>query len=247
MHAAQVVFLTVDVRLQVQQASSVGGGYHLGAGVDGELHLALGQLGGDWFEIGGEAQRTETAAGAFEFRCGIHKVKPLRVAQKCAGLVVQRVVVQSLAVVDKKHAMRETVVHAGCAANIHKKIGDVVDAFAEFLIFDVESRVEIHFWEYPSHICHPSARGTDDVLFARKLSHGLLAQFFGSDEIAGLVQLFAARCLLQRVVCFDTHLVEDFNQIESGLGRKLVVGGRNHYVHFCVVHCANALSYTKLF
>ena len=234
MHAAQVVFLTVDVRLQVQQASSVGGGYHLGAGVDGELHLALSQLGGDWFEIGGEAQRTETAAGAFEFRCGIHKVKPLRVAQKCAGLVVQRVVVQSLAVVDKKHAMWETVVHAGCAANIHKKIGDVVDAFAEFLIFDVESRVEIHFWEYPSHICHPSARGTDDVLFARKLSHGL-------------VQLFAARCLLQRVVGFDTHLVEDFNQIESGLGRKLVVGGRNHYVHFGVVHCANALSYTKLF
>ena len=142
--------------------------------------------------------------------------------------------------------MRETVVNTGGAANIYKKIGDVVDAFAELLIFDMESRVEIHFREHPSHVRHPRARGADNALFARKLSHGLFAQLFSPVVVAGFVQLLAARCLLQRVVGFDTHLVEDLNKVESGFGRKLVVGGRNHDVHFGDVHCANALSDTEL-
>jgi hypothetical protein len=37
------------------------------------------------------------------------------------------------------------------------------------------------------------------------------------------------------------------NKVESCFGRKLVVGGRNHDIHFGVVHYANALNDTKLF
>ena len=82
---------------------------------------------------------------------------------------------------------------------------------------------------------------------ARKLFEKPLAQQFGIVVIASLVMLFAARSLLHRVVCLDAEVVEDFYQVETRLGRKLVVGGGNHYVHFGVVHCANALSVTKLF
>ena len=247
MYASQVEFLAVDVRLQVQQACGVGGGDDLGTGVYGELHFAARQFGGDGFEIGGEGQGAETAAGAFELWRSIHKLKVLRVAQKHTGLVVQRVVVQSLAVVDKQHTVRETVVDTGGAANVDKKIGDVVDALAELLIFDMESRVEIHLREHPSHIRYPCARGADNTLFARKLAHGLLAQLFSPVVVASFVQLLAARSLLQRVVGLNTQVVEDLNKVESGFGRKLVVGGRNHDIHFGVVHCANSLSDTKLF